>query len=115
MQPLSPRVRAALKAEHPGLTDEVIDQVEGLILRRTDLDPVGSPENALAIRSLETQRERLIADHMPRFADVLRRVRADRLSDDWPSLGPGPAPRPAASPPPSPPPAPRAPGKRSGR
>lgn len=111
MQPLSPRVRAALKAEHPGLTDKVIDRVEGLLMRRTDLDPAQSPSNARAFQRFEDQRDRLIAEHMPRFADVLRRIRPGTLSDDWPSVGPDPAARTQSRRPASR----RGPGNRSAR
>lgn len=83
MQPLAPHVRAALKAEYPGLTDAVIDEVEALLAYRTTLDPERAPER---VRDAQSRRESLIAEHMPRYAEVLRRVRSDGLRPDWPSV-----------------------------
>jgi hypothetical protein len=80
MQPLSPRMRAALKAEYPGLTDAIIDEVDALLAYRAALNP----ERAAAA---ESRREALIAEHMPRYAEIVRRARPGTAGSDWPSVG----------------------------
>ena len=83
MQPLSPRMRAALKQAHPGLTDEIVDRVEALLALRSQLDP---ERQAVQVGQLDRQRADLLAQYMPRYADVVRSVRPGSPGPGWPSV-----------------------------
>jgi hypothetical protein len=69
MQPLSPKVRAALKERHPGLTDATIDEAEALLVIRGQLDPA---RHARRIEKLDLERAELLSREMPHYADVVR-------------------------------------------
>ena len=53
MEPLHPRIREALKQEHPGLSDATIDRYEELLAERFLVDPESDP---LRIQELDRQR-----------------------------------------------------------
>ena len=69
MEPLHPELRKALKRAHPGLTDEEIDQYEGLLARRFELDP---ETEAAEIQKIDAKREELMRQAMPRYEAVVR-------------------------------------------
>jgi hypothetical protein len=72
MEPLKPSYREALKKEHPKLTDETIDLSEELISQRFLIDPEKEPQR---IKELDQRRAELIQREMPRFEEVIQRVR----------------------------------------
>ncbi len=72
MEPLKPSFRDALKQEHPGLTDETIDRVEELLAQRFLIDPEAEP---LRLQELDRQRAELLRREIPRYEQVLQRVR----------------------------------------
>lgn len=78
MTPLEPELRRALKEAHPGLADEVIDEYEKLTVMRSQLTPGRSAE---AIATIDRQREKLLRDQMPYFAQVSQMVGARRRSE----------------------------------
>lgn len=72
MEPLKPSFRDALKQEHPGLTDETIDRVEELLSQRFLIDPEAEP---LRLQEIDRERAELIQKQMPKFDQVLQKVR----------------------------------------
>ena len=72
MEPLKPSYRKALKKAHPNLKDETIDLSEELISQRFLIDPEKEPER---IRELDRRRAELIQREMPRFEEVIKKVR----------------------------------------
>jgi len=74
MEPLKPSHRAALKQEHPGLTDEAIDRAEELLAQRFLIDPEADP---LRVQEIDRERAELLRREMPRFEQVLQRVRGE--------------------------------------
>lgn len=72
MEPLKPGVREALKREHPGLSDETIDRVEALLAQRFLIDPEADP---LRIQELDRERAELLRREMPRYEQVMQKVR----------------------------------------
>jgi hypothetical protein len=75
MEPLKPVFREALKQEHPGLTDETIDRAEELLAQRFLVDPEAEP---LRIQELDRERAELLAREMPKFEQVLQKVRGQQ-------------------------------------
>jgi hypothetical protein len=67
MEPMHPDMRAALKAAHPELTDEVLDRYEALVAQRFQFDP---ETQEAEIWALDRQREQLVLQHMPNFRQV---------------------------------------------
>jgi hypothetical protein len=67
MEPVHPMLREELKRAHPGLADDDIDRYQELTARRFAFDPDRDREE---IRRIDVQREALIRERMPRFADV---------------------------------------------
>ena len=74
MEPLSPKMRAALKQVHPGLTDAEIDRYEALIFERMQCDP---ETQAKRIADLDDERVTLLKERMPRFNDVARQIASE--------------------------------------
>ena len=68
---MSSALRDALKQEHDGLTDEIIDRVEELAQQHFMLD---SETESDKIDALDQERERLIKEHIPRYGDVVERL-----------------------------------------
>ena len=69
MEPIHPMLREELKRAHPGLADDDIDRYEELTARRFAFDP---DRNREEIRRIDIEREALMRERMPRFADVER-------------------------------------------
>ena len=84
MEPLKPEFREALKREHPGLTDADIDRHEALLVERFRLHPV---RDSARINAIDEERQRLLDERMPRYAEVVERFQAARRP---PSAKPGP-------------------------
>ena len=78
MEPLHPELRAALKAAHPGLTDEDIDRSEELLAERMLCDPDREGER---IARLDRERLELIQRTMPHYAAVAQTVSARRAQE----------------------------------
>jgi hypothetical protein len=74
MDRLKPRVREALKEAHTDLTDEVIDLSEELLAQRFLIDPEADPER---LREIDRQRAELLRNRMPKYREVLERMRED--------------------------------------
>ncbi len=72
MEPLKPSIRDALKAEHPGLTDETIDRAEELLMQRFFVDPEAEP---ILVQELDRQRLELLQREIPKFEQVLQKQR----------------------------------------
>jgi len=72
MEPLKPSFRDALKEEHEGLTDEIIDLSEELLAQRFLVDPEAEP---LRVQELDRQRAELLRREMPKYEQVLQKVR----------------------------------------
>lgn len=68
MEPLHPELRQALKDAHPGLSDEDINRVEELNVRRFELDPDTETEE---LRQIEAEKDALVARAMPRYREVV--------------------------------------------
>lgn len=81
MEPLHPDLRAALKEAHPGLTDEIIDQHEALLVQRFMIDPDQHPAE---IRELDRRRELILQQHMPRYREVFQMYEAKRAQSRHP-------------------------------
>lgn len=77
MEPLKPIARDALKKEHPGLSDETIDRAEDLLAQRFLIDPEAEP---LRLQELDRERAELLRREMPRFDQVLQKVRGQERS-----------------------------------
>jgi hypothetical protein len=73
MEPLHPDLRKALKAAHPGLTDDDLDQYEKLTSMRFTLDPDRFRES---IEEIDRARMQLVATRMPQLAQIERIVNA---------------------------------------
>ncbi len=73
MEPLSPKLRKALKQAHPDLTDEDIDQTEELLVRRMRIDP---EKEAGEIERLDLERAALLERLMPRYREVAQSLTA---------------------------------------
>jgi hypothetical protein len=71
MEPLKPSFRNALKEEHPGLTDETIDNAEELLAQRFLVDPEAEP---LRVQEIDRQRAELLRQEMPRFEQVIQKL-----------------------------------------
>lgn len=71
VEPLSPAFRDALKQEHAGLTDDIIDRVEELTHQRFEIDPDADPG---LLKKIDEDRERLLKQYMPRYQQVWERV-----------------------------------------
>ena len=71
MEPLKPRVRDALKEEHPGLSDETIDRAEELLAQRFLIDPEAEP---LRVQELDRERAQLLQQEIPKFEQVIQKV-----------------------------------------
>jgi hypothetical protein len=78
MEPLKPVMRDALKREYPDLSDEVIDRAEELLAQRFMVDPEAEP---LRIEEIDRQRAQLLSENMPRFEQVIQRVRGQERAD----------------------------------
>ena len=74
MEPLSPKMRVALKQVHPGLTDAEIDRYEALLSERMQCDPETEVKR---IADLDNERVTLLKDRMPQFNDVVRQIAAE--------------------------------------
>jgi hypothetical protein len=72
MEPLKRNLREALKQEHGDLTDDVIDLSEKLLAQRSLIDPSKEPEK---IEEIDRQRAELLRTRMPRYKEVVERVR----------------------------------------
>jgi hypothetical protein len=72
MDRLKPRVREALKEAHADLTDEDIDLSEELLAKRFLIDPEADPER---LREIDRQRAELLRNRMPKYREVLERMR----------------------------------------
>ena len=72
MEPLKPSMREALKQEHEGLTDEVIDRAAEMLMERFSIDPEADP---LRIQELDREREELMRKEVPEFEKVLQKAR----------------------------------------
>lgn len=72
MEPLKPSFREALKQEHDGLTDDIIDLSEELLAQRFLVDPEAEP---LRVQELDHQRAELLRQKMPKYQQVLQKVR----------------------------------------
>ena len=83
MEALSPKMRAALKKAHPGLTDGDIDRYEVLSLERMQCNP---ETEAKRMAVLDDECLTLLREKMPRYNDVARKIAAET---------PPPKPRPA--------------------
>ena len=81
MEPLKPVFRDALKQEHPGLTDETIDRVEDLLAQRFLIDPEAEP---LRIQELDRQRAELLRQEIPKFEQVLQKMRGQEQATQRP-------------------------------
>ena len=68
MEPLSKKLRSALKKAHPGLTDEAIDEFEAMLIERVELDRVADREQ---IVRLDAARRAFIAENMPRAREIM--------------------------------------------
>ncbi|MFO0841889.1 MAG: hypothetical protein U0797_05735 [Gemmataceae bacterium] len=77
MDPLKPSFRDALKQEHPGLTDETIGRAEGLLAQRFLIDPEAEP---LRPQQIDRERAELLRREMPKFEQVLQKVRGQPLT-----------------------------------
>jgi len=75
VEPMHPKLRAALKQAHPGLTDQDIDRSEELLAQRMSYDP---EKNAERIAELDGERMELIQRTMPRYAEIARIVGAEQ-------------------------------------
>jgi hypothetical protein len=73
MEPLDPSLRDALKQEHPELTDETIDRVEELLALRFQIDTETEPQR---LEQIDRERIDLVQREIPRFDEVLQKVRA---------------------------------------
>jgi hypothetical protein len=71
MEPLKPRVRDALKEEHPGLSDETIDRAEELLAQRFLINPEAEP---LRVQELDRERAQLLQQEIPKFEQVIQKV-----------------------------------------
>ena len=71
MEPLKPRVRDALKEEHPGLSDETIDRAEELLAQRFLINPEAEP---LRVQELDRERTQLLQREIPKFEQVIQKV-----------------------------------------
>lgn len=71
MEPLKPLLREALKDEHEGLTDELIDRLEALMYQRFETDPDEEPEK---LKQIDEERERLMQQYAPRYKEVCQRI-----------------------------------------
>lgn len=78
MEPLHPELRAALKAAHPGVTDEDIDRTEELWAERMRCDPEREAER---IASLDRERLDLIRRKMPHYAAVSQAFKSRRTQE----------------------------------
>ena len=74
MEPLKPIFRDALKEAHPGLSDETIDRAEQLLAQRFLIDPEADP---LRLQEIDRERAELLKQEMPRFEQVLQKVREE--------------------------------------
>lgn len=81
MTPMKPELRQALKEAHPGLTDQVIDEYEKLTVMRGQMTAERSAE---AIATIDRQREKLLRDRMPYFAQISQMVDARRRAETPP-------------------------------
>ena len=72
MEPLKPSFREALKQEHDGLTDDIIDLSEFLLAERFLVDPEAEP---LRVQELDRQRTELLREKMPKYQQVLQKMR----------------------------------------
>lgn len=68
MQPLPKSITSALREAYPRLTDAHLDRLQSLLADRVALDAEEAPELAAA---LDQQLEQLIAEHMPRFREIV--------------------------------------------
>jgi hypothetical protein len=75
MEPLHPKVRAALKEAHPGLSDADIDHYESLVSARFNVDPSTDPKQLAEIDRLRTE---FLRRKMPHFEAVVRQVASER-------------------------------------
>jgi uncharacterized small protein (DUF1192 family) len=71
MEPLKPRVRDALKEEHPGLSDETIDRAEELLAQRFLINPEAE---LLRVQELDRERAQLLQQEIPKFEQVIQKV-----------------------------------------
>jgi hypothetical protein len=78
VEPLDPEYRAALKAAHPGLTDEDIDRTEELLAERMRCDPEREAER---IARLDRERQELIRRTMPHYAAVSQAFKSRRAQE----------------------------------
>lgn len=81
MEPLKPSFRDALKQEHPGLTDDTLNQVEELLAERFLIDPEAEP---LRVQELDRQRAELIQREIPKFEQVLQRMHGQEQGGQQP-------------------------------
>lgn len=72
MEPLKPIFRDALKQEHDGLKDEVLDRSEELLAERFLVDPEAEP---LRLQKIDQERAELLRREMPKYEKVLQKVR----------------------------------------
>lgn len=79
MEPLHPQFRQMLKDAHPGLTDDIIDRHEELVVRRFELDP---DQDVVELVEIDRYREELIRRYMPHYSEVAARFRAARQTCD---------------------------------
>ena len=67
MTPLEPAFRDLLKVAHPGLTDEDIDEYEGLTSQAYLVDP---QKDADLIDVIHKKREKILSERMPKYREV---------------------------------------------
>ncbi len=75
VEPLHPDLRRQLKQAHSGLTDADIDRLEELTALRYTLDPERDAEQ---LRTLDQERERLLAEKLPRYREVYQAYTAEQ-------------------------------------
>lgn len=73
MEPLSPKMRQALKDTHPGLTDDIINRYELLTRERFN----HAPSDYEDIERIDRERTELLRRYMPRYRQVSDLIRAE--------------------------------------
>jgi hypothetical protein len=73
VEPLHPDLRTLLKQAHADLSDDDIDRLEELTSQRYALDPDRDVE---LLRQLDADRDKLLREKMPRYAEAYRAYRA---------------------------------------